>query len=114
MKGESSFQTAKNVWKASKLTKNTNSQASSAVWGRNLEDYPFNNEPATDVHQWVPQDNFKDQVARKDQQPRAAAANEANASRARDPSETMGMGWAHTEETRLQHHEAGPYLEPTR
>ncbi|KAK3701951.1 hypothetical protein RRG08_017842 [Elysia crispata] len=67
-----------------------NSQASSAVWGRNLEYYPFNNEPATDVHQWVPQDNFKDQVARKDQQPRAVAANEANASRARDPSETMG------------------------
>ena len=22
------------------------------------------------------------------------------------------MGWAHTEETRLQHHEAGPYLNP--
>ena len=62
----------------------------------------------------MPQDNFKDQVARKDQQPRAVAANEANVSRARDPSEMMGMGWAHTEETRLQHHEADHYLEPTR
>ncbi|KAK3786059.1 hypothetical protein RRG08_058122 [Elysia crispata] len=117
-KARAAFKQLKNVWKASKLTKTQSLDCStqqssqrSAVWGRNLEDYPFNNEPATDVHQRVPQDNFKDQVARKDQQPRAVPANEANASRVRDPLEAMGMGWAHTEETRLQHHEAGPYLE---